>query len=297
MSSFPYIGEIMLAAFDFAPQGHALCDGQLLPISQHEALFALIGTTYGGDGESTFAMPDLRGRVPIGTGQHPTSSASYGLGDTGGIESLILGVLQTPAHTHAIDASGLTATIRVKNGPGTHLSPAGNVFAAEAPPPFTGATLTPGSDPIRAEHITELRGRIDTYRASVGLPGYAFADPMLTSGVTPVKAIHILDLRSALRQAYLQGGLTPPSYTDPGLTTGTTAAAVHISEIRDAVNAVTPVAPAYHQTPDSNMNAGAIALSASTTPATGGNAAHENRQPYLAINYCIALEGVFPPMS
>lgn len=296
MSSFPYIGEIMLAAFNFAPQGYAFCNGQLLPISQNEALFALIGTIYG-DGETTFAMPDLRGRIAIGTGQHPTSSTHYAIGETGGTESLILSVLQTPAHTHAIDASGLTGTIRVKNGPGTELSPSGNVFAAQAPPPFTNPTLTPGSDSIRAEHITQLRARIDTYRAAVGLPAYAFADPALTSGVTPVKAIHILDLRTALRQAYVQAGLTPPSYTDSALSAGTTAKALHISEIRDAVNGVTTVGGAYHHTADSTMNAAAITLSGSTTPATGGSLAHENRQPFLAINYCIALEGVFPPMS
>jgi len=286
----------MLAGFGFAPQGYAFCDGQLLPIAQNESLFALIGTIFGGDGETTFAMPDLRGRIPVGTGQGPTSS-SYAIGETGGSESVTLTVPQTPAHTHAIDAGGLTGTIRVKSGAGNQLSPAGNVFAGDSPPPFIDPALAAGTDLIKATHITELRSRVNAHRAIVGMAPYPFADPTLTVGATSVKAIHILDLRTALQQAYVHAGLTPPSFTDPELTAGTTAKAVHVTELRQAVDVVTRVTATYHVTPNANMNAGAIALSGSTAPAAGGSMPHENRQPYLAINYCIALVGVFPPMA
>jgi microcystin-dependent protein len=95
----PYLGEIRMVGFNFAPQGWALCDGTLLSIAQNDALFALIGTTYGGDGQTTFALPDLRSRVPMhqgtGSGLSPRT-----LGQTGGEESVTLGASQIPTHTH-----------------------------------------------------------------------------------------------------------------------------------------------------------------------------------------------------
>ena len=100
----PYVGEIRIFAGNFAPAGWAFCDGSLQPISENETLFQLIGTTYGGDGESTFALPDLRGRLPIHQGN------GYILAETGGAESVTLTSQQIPAHTHAMVASTLTGT-------------------------------------------------------------------------------------------------------------------------------------------------------------------------------------------
>ncbi len=85
----PFLGSLLLVPYNFAPQGWALCNGQLLPISQNTALFSLLGTTYGGDGVSTFALPDLRGRVPISAGQGP-GLQNYSLGQSGGAESATL---------------------------------------------------------------------------------------------------------------------------------------------------------------------------------------------------------------
>lgn len=96
----PYVGEIRMFGGNFAPAGWALCDGQLLPISENETLFQLIGTTYGGDGQFTFALPDLRGRVPIHQGN------GFLLAENGGAESVTLTVSQVPSHTHALMASG-----------------------------------------------------------------------------------------------------------------------------------------------------------------------------------------------
>jgi microcystin-dependent protein len=100
----PYVGEIRMFAGNFAPAGWMFCDGQLLPISENETLFQLIGTTYGGDGESTFALPDLRGRIPLHQGN------GFTLAQTGGVETVTLTVSQIPAHTHALLATSMIAT-------------------------------------------------------------------------------------------------------------------------------------------------------------------------------------------
>ncbi len=99
-----FLGEIRIFPFTFAPKGWALCDGQVLPISQHHALFALLGFTYGGDGRSTFALPDLRGRVPMHPGQGPGLSARE-LGEAGGTETVTLLESHLPSHSHRLLAS------------------------------------------------------------------------------------------------------------------------------------------------------------------------------------------------
>lgn len=95
----PFIGQIILFAGNFAPRGWALCNGQLLPIAQNTALFSILGTTYGGDGQTTFALPDLRGRVPIHPGQGPGLSP-YQLGQRAGTETVTLTTQQMPIHSH-----------------------------------------------------------------------------------------------------------------------------------------------------------------------------------------------------
>src|SRR5512141_539459 len=100
----PYVGEIRMFAGNFAPAGWMFCEGQLLPISEYETLFNLIGTTYGGDGQSTFALPDLRGRIPLHFGN------GFTLAETGGVETVTLTVSQIPAHSHPLLASTSLAT-------------------------------------------------------------------------------------------------------------------------------------------------------------------------------------------
>jgi microcystin-dependent protein len=107
----PYVGEIRMFAGNFAPAGWMFCEGQLLPISENETLFNLIGTTYGGDGQSTFGLPDLRGRLPIHQGN------SFILAETGGAEQITLTTQQIPTHNHAMVASGNPANqITGQNG-------------------------------------------------------------------------------------------------------------------------------------------------------------------------------------
>src|ERR1700681_2175481 len=95
----PYVGEIRMFAGNFAPAGWMFCEGQLLPISEYDTLFNLIGTTYGGDGQSTFALPDLRGRLPVHFGN------GFTLAENGGVETVTLTVAQLPAHSHRMLAS------------------------------------------------------------------------------------------------------------------------------------------------------------------------------------------------
>lgn len=113
----PYVGEIRMFAGNFAPAGWMFCDGQLLPISENETLFQLIGTTYGGDGQNTFGLPDMRGRLPVHFGN------GLVMAETGGAEEITLTVNQIPAHSHALMAAKAI---------GTQASPAGGLLAATA---------------------------------------------------------------------------------------------------------------------------------------------------------------------
>jgi microcystin-dependent protein len=118
----PFVGEIRIFAGNFAPAGWMFCEGQLLPISENDTLFVLIGTTYGGDGQSTFALPDLRSRLPVHMGQG-TGLSNRTLAESGGVESVTLTIQQMPQHNHPFLASG---------DPGGAITPAGNVPGAGA---------------------------------------------------------------------------------------------------------------------------------------------------------------------
>jgi microcystin-dependent protein len=168
--SEPFIGMIATFGFNFAPRGWALCNGQILSIAQNTALFSLLGTTYGGNGQTTFALPNLQSRVPIHFGQGPGLS-SYDLGQQAGNETVTLTQNEMPAHTHV-------ATLHASTQPANDTLPTGNYPA--------------------------------------------------------------------------DGG-------------------------------------AYQSATNTNMNAGAV-----TNGISGGSQPHTNIQPYLAINFCIALEGIFP---
>lgn len=126
--SEPFINEIRMVAFNFPPRGWAFCNGQLLPINQNQALFSLLGTTYGGNGTTTFALPNLQGRVPLHFGTGP--GGNYDLGQAGGTEAHTLTVNETPAHSHTMSAVATPAAGQRSlsgNMPGT---PSFNLYAA-----------------------------------------------------------------------------------------------------------------------------------------------------------------------
>lgn len=170
-----YIGEIRMVGFDFAPTGWALCNGQVLPISNYSPLFALIGTTYGGNGTTNFALPNMQSRIPMHYGTGPGLS-TYAMGEEGGAENVTLLITQMPAHNHILNVS---------NAGGDQLTPGNHILAAES------------------------------------------------SGAAPI-------------------------YSDTQ--------------------------------PNSTMNVSSIGLA-------GNSQSHENRQPFLVVNFIIALEGIFPSRS
>lgn len=133
--SQPFIGEIRMFAGSFAPAGWAMCNGALMPISENDALFTLIGTTYGGDGQETFGLPDLQGRVPVHLG------TGLILGETGGVESVTLSTQQIPAHTHApaAAAGGGGGTTNIP-GSGTILADSNTSTTNPYVTPFAGAS-------------------------------------------------------------------------------------------------------------------------------------------------------------
>jgi microcystin-dependent protein len=176
--SEPYLGQIILFAGNFAPRGWAFCNGQILQISQNTALFSILGTTYGGNGQTTFALPDLRGRVPVGMGQGP-GLPSVDLGEMAGEPDHTLINSEMPAHNHPAQGQ-----IKAANGGGNSAAPSGNFPAA--------------------------------------------------------------------------------------------------STTRDSI---------YSNTADTTLNANASQV---TVDAVGGNQPHNNMQPFLGLNYIIALEGIFP---
>ena len=137
----PYVGEIRMFAGNFNPAGWMFCDGSLLPISENETLFQLIGTTYGGDGQETFALPDLRGRIPIHQGN------GFILAETGGAEEITLTVQQIPAHSHPLLGS---------TGNGSQTNPQNNVLASSTLVKLYAAE-TPGTN-LAASSISGVGG-------------------------------------------------------------------------------------------------------------------------------------------
>jgi microcystin-dependent protein len=145
--SQPFVGEIRMFGGSFAPAGWQFCDGSLLPISENETLFNLIGTTYGGDGQATFGLPDLQGRMPIHVGQGPGITQNYQLGEKAGTESVTLTTQQLPTHNHGWLAS---------NDPSNSLLPGSNVVSTplNITPYFSGAA----SVALNAQSLTPQGG-------------------------------------------------------------------------------------------------------------------------------------------
>lgn len=152
--SNPYLGELRPFAGNFAPRGWALCNGALLSIAQETALFALLGTTYGGDGVTTFGLPDLRGRVALSQGQGPGLTNRV-LGEKSGTETVTITVSTMPAHTHTVIATSAAATSPQPSGlvPGAGVNGglfylnSGAASPVDAPPVATAVTQTGGSQP------------------------------------------------------------------------------------------------------------------------------------------------------
>lgn len=157
-ASEPFLGQLKMVAFNFPPRGWAFTDGQLLPINQNQSLFSLLGTTYGGDGRTDFALPDLRGRIAIHPGQGPGLS-SYSWGQRGGEENVVLNVSQIPAHTHPVNAVSMS---------GNNASPSGRYAALHA-----------GNDQYKAAATPDVNMRSDMLVNSGGNQGHNNMQPFI----------------------------------------------------------------------------------------------------------------------
>jgi len=141
--SEPFLAEVRIVGFNFAPRGWALCDGQILPISQNQSLYSLLGTTYGGDGRTSFALPDLRGRTPIHVGA--SNGNNHSLGSKGGEETVALSVNEMPQHLHAMQAVSDSADSGDPTGgyPATPSAAMGALYSGTAD--VLGTPLNPGA--------------------------------------------------------------------------------------------------------------------------------------------------------
>jgi microcystin-dependent protein len=141
MSTEPFVGEIKILGFNFAPRGYQTCSGQILSISTNTALFSLLGVNYGGDGQTTFALPDLQGRMPIGQGQG-SGLPNYVLGENGGTTSVSILTTNMPPHVHTLNAA--SAKLMASSANADEASAAGNFPAVASSATYSGNGATPG---------------------------------------------------------------------------------------------------------------------------------------------------------
>jgi microcystin-dependent protein len=274
----PFLGEVQTFAFDFAPRGWLLADGQLLQISQHQALFSLLGTTYGGDGRTTFALPDLRGQSTMHWGQGPGLS-NRTIGQVVGASSHTLTKAELPIHEHTWP-SGLT-------------DPTGGGMAHNNMAPTLGLSRTvavQGTFPSRnsppGESLERFLGEIDTYAFNFAPRGFERSDGQLLPIQSNSALFSLLgttyggDGRTTFGLPDLQGRVAIHQGKGPGLTTRVIGQSLGQEEVQ-----LSPSEMAVH---DHSLPAGG------NTGNTGGGQAHQNMQPSLTVNYCIALEGTFP---
>lgn len=144
--SDPFLGQVMMAGFDFAPTGYALCNGQILPIQQNAALFSLLAIAYGGNGTTTFALPNLQSRVPVGMGTFAGVTA-YPIGSQGGAENVALTIPQMPMHNHFFAASNLPATVKSPSGGLFAKNTSDTLYAAPSGTPVTLGAASVGPAP------------------------------------------------------------------------------------------------------------------------------------------------------
>jgi len=276
----PYLGEVNIFAGNFAPRGWALCQGQILPISQHDALFSILGTTYGGDGRTTFALPDLRGRTVIGAGQG-AGLTNRPVGQEGGVERVTLTEAQMPTHNHTMPSSSETTGNTGGGQPHTNMQPylaMNHTLSTTGPFPNRTGSGSPsgaiGTIDIFAGHFAPgdselLQGQHIPIASNPAL--YAILGPTYGG-----------DGRTDLAVPDLQGRVAIGAGSGSPLT----------PRVLGSESGVEEVILTESQMPSHAHNA--PASSSDATSATGGGQAHPNMQPDLALNYIIALQGLYP---
>ena len=284
-SSDPYLGEVDLFAGNFAPRGWASCDGQILPINQNQSLYSILGTTYGGDGRTTFALPDLRGRTPIGPRQGPGLTNRL-LGEKAGVENVTLTEAQMPSHNHTLPEPYVSETTGNTGGGQPH----------DNMQPYLGlnyAIALVGTFPSRSDDGT-VRSGADPFIGEVGLfannfapRGWAFCDGQLLQISENTALFSLLgttyggDGRTTFGLPDLRGRTAIGEGNGPGLTPRSLGSKTGVENVT-LTEAQMP-SHAHTLPPPSD-----------TTGSTGGGQSHTNMQPSLALNYIIALFGVYP---
>ena len=290
MGMEPFLGEVTLFAGNFAPRGWASCDGQLLPIAQNTALFSILGTTYGGDGRTTFALPDLRGRTAIHEGTGP-GLTNRPLGERTGVEQVTLTQAQLPAHDHTLPWGG--ATYDTGGGQAhTNMQPSLALNRIIGLQGYYPSRSVAGGD-VSASAL----GGVEPYIAEVSLfagnfapRNWAFCDGQLlsiaqnTALFSLVGTIYGGDGRTTFGLPDLRGRTAIHEGTGPGLTPRplgqmTGVEQVTLTEVQLAVH--------DHTLPPTSL----------LTGSTGGGQSHTNMEPSLALNYIIALYGIYPSRS
>lgn len=181
--SEPFLGTVMIWAPNFAPRGWAFCQGQLLAISTNSALFSLLGVVYGGNGQTTFGLPNLQGRVPVGTGQSPGGS-NYTLGETAGIEHVTLTAAQMPMHNHsaaftATEGPSVSVTVNAADQPASSNDPEPGYQLASLNPPNTRAYAAAGGTQVPLGGVSaELTGQVEG-TVAIGTSGGSQPFPIL----------------------------------------------------------------------------------------------------------------------
>ena len=278
------LGEVSMFAGNFAPGGYQFCRGQLMPISQYEALYSLIGTTYGGDGISNFAMPDLRGRVAVGTGTGPGLSPRL-LGQTGGAQSVTLTASNLPSHSHVLPPPG-TVTGSTGSGspsPFSNLQPEMDLnylIALQGVFPSSSGGQNVGADPligqllITADNVVPQGwARCNGQLLSIAQNTALFSVVGTYFGGNGQTTFGLPDLRGRAPIGIGQGpGLTQQSW---GEVMGTETVSLTESQLPSHTHAV-------------------AGMSGPTTIADGGGQAHSTMQPTLGLNYIIATQGLYP---
>jgi microcystin-dependent protein len=259
----PFVGEIIQFAGNFAPRGYALCEGQLLSISQNTALFSLLGTNYGGNGTTTFALPDLRGRTPIGIGTGP-GLTTVNLGEKSGTETVTLTQAQLPTHTHSI--SGATT------------SPVGNNISHSTRQPTLGL-----SPIITTDGLFQDIGHIGWFAGNFAPVGHLFADGSLLS-ISQYATLFTLigttyggDGQNTFALPDLRGRIT----VDDGST--------HPIGSKFGSEGITLTM--------ANLPSHTHSIPNSVTGASGGGQGFSNLQPSIALSYEIAIAGIYPTQN
>ena len=339
----PYIGDIRIFAGNFNPNGWLFCNGQLLPISENDNLFQLIGTTYGGDGEETFALPDLRGRVPTHQGN------GFTLGEAAGVENVTLTQQQIPVHSHPALASAnqgtesnpTNAVLSNSQGadPFIEDAPTGNMAPTSISPvggsqphtnmqPYTGINYiislfgvfpdpTSGTLGVPQPFVAEIRPFPFNFAPS----GWAMCNGQLLP-ISPNTALFSLlgtvyggDGKSTFALPDIKGRVIVHPGMGPGLSprqqgemagneTVTLLASeipAHTHTLRASLDDADLSIPTPGRTLAKSQGGniyGPVGSTAALSPQAlapaGGSAPHNNMQPYLTLNYCIALQGIFP---